>query len=82
MRKFLLILISWICMSSVRSQSINLDSLRNLLSKSKPDTNSLHIMGDLAKGYVHFHPDSSYYFGRQEIYWPKDWETNFSKLMA
>jgi hypothetical protein len=66
MRKFFLILVSWTCMSAARSQPYNLDSLRNLLSKSKPDTNALIIMSELSGGYSYFNPDSSYYFGRQE----------------
>jgi hypothetical protein len=65
MRKFFPILISWICMNAARSQSFNPDSLRNLLSKTKPDTNALHLMEDLAQGYAFSHPDSTYYFGRQ-----------------
>jgi hypothetical protein len=65
MRKLLLILISWICMCSLHSQSYNIDSLRNLLSKSKTDTHAIRMMNDLALSYVYFHPDSSYYFGRQ-----------------
>lgn len=65
MRKFFLILVFWICISFARSQPHNLDSLRNLLSKSKPDTNALDLMRDLAVGYDHFHPDSTYYYGRQ-----------------
>ena len=66
MRKFLLILVSWICVSAAWSQSSSLDSVRNLLSKSKPDTNALRLMSYLAYGYSYFNPDSSYYFGRQE----------------
>jgi hypothetical protein len=66
MRKLLLILVSWICMSTAQSQQYKLDSLRNLLSKNGADTNALHIMGHLAKGYEYSHPDSCYYFGRQE----------------
>jgi hypothetical protein len=65
MRKLFLILVSWICLSAARSQSFNPDSLRNLLSKTKPDTNALHLMEDLAQGYAFSHPDSTYYFGRQ-----------------
>ncbi len=67
MRKFFLILVSWICISAARSQSYNLDSLRYLLSKSKPDTNALKLMRALTVAYDHFHPDSSYFFGRQEF---------------
>ncbi len=66
MRKVFLILVSWICMNAALSQSFNLDSLRYMLSKSKPDTNTLILMQDLSHGYIHFHPDSSYYFGREE----------------
>jgi tetratricopeptide (TPR) repeat protein len=66
MRKFFLILVSWTCMSAARSQPYNLDSLRYQLSKSKPDTNRLILLQDLSYGYIHFHPDSSYYFGREE----------------
>lgn len=66
MRKFSMILFSWIFMATARTQPYNMDSLHDLLSKSKPDTNTLQQMNDLAYGYVHFHPDSSYYFGRQE----------------
>ena len=65
MRKFFLILVSWTCMSVAQSQSYNLDSLRYLLSKSKPDTNALNLLSDLALGYAFSHPDSTYYFGRQ-----------------
>jgi hypothetical protein len=65
MRKLLLILVLWICVSAARSQQYNLDSLRNLLSKSEYDTNALNIMDDLALGYEFSHPDSTYYFGRQ-----------------
>ena len=66
MRKFFLLLISWTCMSAARSQSDNHDSLRNLLSKSKSDTNALNLLSELALGYEFSHPDSTYYFGRQE----------------
>jgi hypothetical protein len=65
MKKNFLILVSWICLSAVRSQSFNLDSLRYLLTKSGSDTNALILLGDLSRGYIHFHPDSSYYFGRE-----------------
>ncbi len=65
MRKFFLILISWICMSNARSQSLDLDNLRNQLSKSKSDTNAINLLSDLALGYEYSHPDSTYYFGKQ-----------------
>ncbi len=67
MRKFLLILVSWICLSTARSQNYNLDSLHYLLSKSKADTNALNFMEYLVQGYGYFQPDFSYYFGRQEF---------------
>ncbi len=65
MRKFLLIIVSWTCMSAARSQSYNPDSLRNQLSKSGPDTNTVNLLSDLALGYEFSHPDSTYYFARQ-----------------
>lgn len=65
MRKLDLILISWICIGAARAQIYNLDSLRNLLSKSKSDTNALSLMENLAINYEHFRPDSTFYFGRQ-----------------
>ncbi len=67
MRKFLLILIALAYMGAARTQDLNLDSLRDLLSKSKPDTNALVLMRDLAVAYDHYHPDSTYYFGRQSF---------------
>ena len=66
MRKSLLFLVSCICMSTARSQLYNIDSLRNLLSKNSTDTNALHILSHLAASYAYSHPDSCYYFGRQE----------------
>jgi|SRR5450631_765003 len=67
MRKFSLILVSLICIGTARSQPYSLDSIRNLLAKNKADTNALKLMNNLAYGYVQFHPDSTYYFGRQEF---------------
>ncbi|HTB26070.1 MAG TPA: hypothetical protein VK711_11910 [Puia sp.] len=67
MRKLFLIHLAWICMGTARTQNFNLDSLRDELSKSKPDTNALLLMSGLAKGYDHYHPDSTYYFGRQSL---------------
>ncbi len=65
MRKLALILISWICIGTARTQIYNTDSLRNLLSKSKSDTNVLYLMENLAISYSHSRPDSTFYFGRQ-----------------
>jgi tetratricopeptide (TPR) repeat protein len=67
MRKFFLIVLAWVCVGTARTQNFNPDSLRDRLSRSKPDTNALVLMRDLAKGYDHFHPDSTYYFGRQSF---------------
>ena len=54
-------------MGTARTQDFKLDSLRDLLSKSKPDTNALVLMRDLAVAYDHYHPDSTYYFGRESF---------------
>jgi hypothetical protein len=66
MRKLFLLLVSWIPVSNALSQTFNTDSLRDFLSKSKDDTTTLRRMSNLAEVFVHSHPDSSYYFGRQE----------------
>ena len=65
MRKCFLILVSWIFIGAAQSQSFNPDSLLNLLSTTKADTNALHLLSDLALGYEFTHPDSTFYFGRQ-----------------
>ncbi len=82
MRKFFLILVSWIYMSAAMSQSYYLDSLRYLLSKSKPDTNAINLLSDLALGYEFFHPDSTYYYARQGFLLARRLGNKFSEANA
>jgi hypothetical protein len=63
MRKLALILISWICIGTARTQFLNADSLRNLLSKSKSDTDALWDLAprtslSLDMNYFHSEPSS------------------------
>ncbi len=67
MRKLALILGSLVFITTARSQTIKLDSMLGLLSKSEQDTNALNLMGYLAYDYELYHPDSTYYFGREML---------------
>src|SRR4051794_41441951 len=66
MRKRILLSILAICsFNLLLAQNKTTDSLRNLLTITKEDTNRVLLMANIARTYIYSKPDSSMFFAHQ-----------------
>ena len=67
MRNLLYTVIVLIYTGNIFGQEYNIDSLKSILSQTKTDTNSVHILNEIAEGYFFYHPDSTYWFAHEAM---------------
>lgn len=65
MRKPFNLLLALAIMSHAYSQDDNIDSLKLALFKGEKDPNAVRTIVRIAEGYLHLHPDSTYWYARQ-----------------
>jgi tetratricopeptide (TPR) repeat protein len=65
MRKLSDVILALAIMSHAFSQDNNIDSLKLMLFKGGKDTNAVRTIDRIAEGYLHLHPDSTYWYARQ-----------------
>jgi tetratricopeptide (TPR) repeat protein len=66
MRTIVLLLL-YICYTSCTAQDLNLDSLRQLLARSREDTNRMFLLENLGAQYLMANLDSAYYYGSRAL---------------
>ncbi len=72
MRKLSFVVLFGLLTLSVYTQTSKIDSLKNILSRSKNDTNTVNTYNNIAYEFIYSHPDSAYYYGYRGLLMAKD----------
>ena len=62
MRRFISILVFFLLLTGVNAQAVNKDSLLNLLSRAKEDTNKVNLLYAAAEAFEHSAPEKARYY--------------------
>lgn len=63
MRKLSLVIPFVLLALSIYAQLSKIDSLKNVLTFGRKDTNTVNTLNNIAREFIYSHPDSAYYYG-------------------